>query len=78
MLPGGVNEIGVVDDLLYLGLGAVSLYVGLLEYLVEIGVLLPRNDTTILLIEAERIPQMSYLLLAEMAMPLALRSYRSM
>ena len=39
LLPTMVDELGVHDDLLDLALAAVATHVGLLEYVVKIGVL---------------------------------------
>src|SRR5215218_9107846 len=44
MLPGGVDEFGVVADLVYLDLRAVASHVGLLEHLPEIRVLVYAVD----------------------------------
>ena len=39
VLPGCVHELGIALDLVYLGLGAVVLHVGLPEHIMEVGVL---------------------------------------
>src|SRR5215210_1693322 len=44
MLPGGVDQLGVVDDLVYFGLGAVALHISLCEHLVEVSVLVYAVD----------------------------------
>jgi hypothetical protein len=44
VLPTGMDEFGVAPDLIDLDLGAVALYVRLLEYIVEFGVLIYAMD----------------------------------
>src|SRR5215208_6876712 len=44
VLPTGMDQFGVAPDLIDLDLGAVTLYVRLLEYLVEFGVLIYAMD----------------------------------
>jgi hypothetical protein len=44
MFPTGMDELGVAPDLIDLNLGAVALYVRLLEYLVEFCVLIYAVD----------------------------------
>jgi hypothetical protein len=39
VLPTMVDELGIHDDLVDLALGAVAAHVGLLEYVVKVGVL---------------------------------------
>src|SRR5215208_2551746 len=44
VLPGCVHELGIALDLVYLGLGAVVLHVGLPEHIMEVGVLIYAVD----------------------------------
>src|SRR5215207_7113269 len=44
MLPAGVHELRIALDLVYLGLGAVALHVGLSEHILEVGVLVNAVD----------------------------------
>ena len=44
VLPTMVDELGIHDDLVDLALGAVAAHVGLLEYVVKVGILIYAVD----------------------------------
>jgi hypothetical protein len=44
VLPAMVDELGIHDDLVDLDLGAVAAHVGLLEYVVKVGILIHAVD----------------------------------
>ena len=44
VLPAMVDELGIHDDLVDLALGAVAAHVGLLEYVVKVGILIYAVD----------------------------------
>jgi hypothetical protein len=47
VLPAMVDELGIHDDLVDLALGAVAAHVGLLEYVVKVGILVHAVDDVV-------------------------------